>query len=127
MKLSILTSTALALVISAGAAFAQATTPANPTPTAPRGSPPSTTAPAPSTTAPMATSPSPTATPSTRMKSGMTKMKKAMAPRSASSMKCSTEANAKGLHGKARKSFRKSCMKMGMGAGMKKMDMKKMN
>ena len=116
MKLVTLTSATLALVISAGAVFAQA---ANPTPTAPRGSAPSTTAPA--------TTPAPTATPSKRTKSSMTNTKKAMAPRSAASMKCSIDADAKGLKGKPRKAFRKSCMKTGMSGDMKKMEMKKMN
>lgn len=32
-------------------------------------------------------------------------------PRSAASMECSKEADAKGLHGKARKKFRKDCVR----------------
>lgn len=32
-------------------------------------------------------------------------------PRTAESLACSKEADAKGLHGKARKSFRKACVK----------------
>ena len=40
-----------------------------------------------------------------------TTTKKAAKPRSAASMECSKEADAKGLHGKARKTFRSACMK----------------
>lgn len=40
-----------------------------------------------------------------------TTAKKASKPRSAASLECSKEADAKGLHGKARKKFRSSCMK----------------
>ena len=36
---------------------------------------------------------------------------KAPAPRSAASLECSKQADAKGLHGKARKSFRSKCMR----------------
>jgi len=39
------------------------------------------------------------------------KVKAAAKPRSAESIKCSQDADAKGLHGAARKTFRKSCMK----------------
>ena len=37
--------------------------------------------------------------------------KAAKAPRSEKSVACSAEATAKGLHGKARRAFRKECMK----------------
>jgi hypothetical protein len=37
--------------------------------------------------------------------------KPAAKPRSAISLKCSADADAKGLHGKERKAFRKHCMK----------------
>lgn len=47
----------------------------------------------------------------TMKKSKSMKMAKPAATRSAISMSCSADANAKGLHGKARKTFRKSCMK----------------
>jgi hypothetical protein len=40
-----------------------------------------------------------------------TTAKKASKPRSAASLECSKEADAKGLHGKARKKFRSSCMR----------------
>jgi psiF repeat len=40
-----------------------------------------------------------------------TTAKKTAKPRSAASMECSKEADAKGLHGKARKKFRSGCMK----------------
>ena len=37
--------------------------------------------------------------------------KKAEKPRTAASLECSKEADAKGLHGKPRKEFRKTCIK----------------
>jgi hypothetical protein len=42
--------------------------------------------------------------------------KKAEKPRSAESLECSSQADAKGLHGKARKKFRSECMKEAKGA-----------
>lgn len=38
-------------------------------------------------------------------------------PRSAESIACSKEADTKGLHGKPRKEFRKSCIKAAKGKG----------
>ncbi len=102
MKFSTLvTSTAMALVISAGAAFAQAT------PTAPSSTQPKPAAPA--TTA----APSPTATPSVKPMTRTAKVKKALKSgkaRSEASLACSSEANTKNLHGKERKTFRKKCI-----------------
>ena len=99
MKLSTLvTSAAMAIVLSTGAVFAQAT------PTAP------TTKPA---TPPAATAPAPTATPSVKPTTRTTKARKAVTStkaRSEASLACSSEANAKNLHGKPRKAFRKTCM-----------------
>jgi hypothetical protein len=69
-------------------AFAQATQPA--TPPAAKSSAPAT--PAPATPAPASTDSS-------------------SKPRSAVSLECSKEADAKGLHGKARKEFRSECRK----------------
>jgi hypothetical protein len=40
-----------------------------------------------------------------------TTTKPAEKPRSAASLECSKQANEKGLHGKARKSFRSKCIK----------------
>jgi len=71
---------AAALVLSAGAAFAQGTAPA-----------------APATTAKPAAKPA-------------AKTKAPAAPRSAESLKCSADADAKGLKGKERKKFRSKCM-----------------
>jgi psiF repeat len=42
--------------------------------------------------------------------------KKAEKPRSAESLECSKQADAKGLHGKDRKKFRSDCMKEAKGA-----------
>ena len=42
--------------------------------------------------------------------------KKAEKPRSAESLECSKQADAKGLHGKDRKKFRSECMKEAKGA-----------
>jgi psiF repeat len=102
MKLStLITSTAMALVISAGAAFAQAT-PTAPSSTLPKPAAPSTTV-----------APSPTATPSVKPVTRTTKVKKALKAgkaRSEASLACSSEATAKNLHGKERKTFRKKCI-----------------
>jgi psiF repeat len=43
--------------------------------------------------------------------------KKAEKPRSAASLECSKEADAKGLHGKERKKFRSECKKQAKDAG----------
>ena len=56
------------------------------------------------TTAPAA----PTATPAPKMAPAE---KKAEKPRTAASLECSKEADAKGLHGKERKKFRSECRK----------------
>jgi len=45
-----------------------------------------------------------------------TTAKKAEKPRSAESLECSKQADAKGLHGKDRKKFRSDCMKEAKGA-----------
>jgi hypothetical protein len=73
--------TALALLLLTGSAFAQAPTPATPAPAA-------------KTTAPPAAA-----------------EKKAAKPRTAASLECSKQADAKGLHGKERKKFRSECKK----------------
>jgi hypothetical protein len=78
---------ALASLLLTGSAFAQATAPATPAPAAP-ASP----APAPAAKAAPAE-------------------KKAEKPRTAASLECSKEADAKGLHGKERKKFRSECRK----------------
>jgi phosphate-selective porin len=56
------------------------------------------------------------ATPAPAAKTDSTKMapaeKKAEKPRTAASLECSKEADAKGLHGKERKKFRSDCKKM---------------
>jgi ribosomal protein L12E/L44/L45/RPP1/RPP2 len=83
MKLSSRVATiALASLLLTGSAFAQATAPATPAPAAK------------ATPAPAA----PTE-------------KKAEKPRTAASLECSKEADAKGLHGKERKKFRSECRK----------------
>lgn len=90
MKLSnLITSTALALVLSAGAAMAQATT-------APVTKQPETKS---ATTAP--------ATKTAKVKKP--KKAKAATTRSAISLACSAEANAKNLHGLERVKFRRTC------------------
>jgi phosphate-selective porin len=43
--------------------------------------------------------------------------KKAAKPQTAASLECSKEADAKGLHGKPRKEFRKTCIKAAKGKG----------
>ena len=58
------------------------------------------------TTAPA--TPAPTATPAPKMAPAE---KKAEKPRTAASLECSKEADAKGLHGKERKKFRSECRK----------------
>ena len=88
MKLSnLITSAALALVLSAGAAMAQATT-------------------APVTKQPETKSA--TTTPATKT-AKVKKPKSAKAARSAISLACSAEANAKNLHGLERVKFRRTC------------------
>jgi phosphate-selective porin len=75
--------TAVASLLLSGSAFAQMTTPATPAPAA-------TTAPAPKM-APAA--------------------KKTEKPRTAASLQCSKDADAKGVHGKERKKFMSECKK----------------
>ena len=58
------------------------------------------------TTAPA--TPAPAATPAPKMAPAE---KKAEKPRSAASLECSKQADAKGLHGKERKKFRSECRK----------------
>ncbi len=76
------------LSLAPAAAFAQTTQPAAPSAKS-------------STPAASTSSPTPSSTPSKQ--------------RSAVSMECSKEADAKGLHGKARKEFRSECKKNAMG------------
>lgn len=73
---------ALASLLLTGSAFAQATAPATPAPA--------------------------TAAPAAKAVPGE---KKAEKPRTAASLECSKEADAKGLHGKERKTFRTECRK----------------
>ena len=92
--------TALTVAFGATVAVAQTTTPAAPTtPKAPAASTPAPTAPAATTAAP---------------KKGT---KTATTPEGQA---CSAEADAKGLHGKPRKSFRAKCIKEKMAAAPKK-------
>ena len=81
--------TAVASLLLMSSAFAQTTTPATPAPAAK-------TAPAPKAM------PAPKAAPAE---------KKAEKPRSAASLQCSKDADAKGLHGKERKKFMSECKK----------------
>lgn len=74
--------TAFATLLLMGSAFAQGTAPA--------------------TSAPAKTTAAPQAAPAE---------KKAEKPRTAASLECSKEADAKGLHGKERKKFRSECRK----------------
>lgn len=53
--------------------------------------------------------------PTTTTKAAPTE-KKATAPRTAASLECSKQADAKGLHGKERKKFRSECKKTSAGA-----------
>ncbi|HVX79061.1 MAG TPA: PsiF family protein [Bradyrhizobium sp.] len=57
----------------------------------------------------LAQTPAPSTAPATSTPSAATTMTKK--PRSAASLECSKEADAKGLHGKARKKFRKDCVR----------------
>lgn len=66
------------------------------------------------TTAPA--TPAPTATPAPKMAPAE---KKAEKPRTAASLECSKEADAKGLHGKERKKFRSECKKAAKDAAAK--------
>jgi hypothetical protein len=75
--------TAVASLLLMSSAFAQTTTPATPAPAA-------------------KTAPAPKAAPAE---------KKAEKPRSAASMQCSKDADAKGVHGKERKKFMSECTK----------------
>jgi len=75
--------TAVASLLLMSSAFAQTTTPATPAPAA-------------------KTAPAPKAAPAE---------KKAEKPRSAASLQCSKDADAKGLHGKERKKFMSECKK----------------
>jgi hypothetical protein len=75
--------TAIASLLLFGPAFAQTTTPAAPAPAA-------------------KTAPAPKATPAA---------KKAEKPRTAASLQCSKDADAKGVHGKERKKFMSECKK----------------
>jgi hypothetical protein len=75
--------TAVASLLLMGSAFAQTTAPATPAPAA-------------------KTAPAPKAAPAE---------KKAEKPRSAASLQCSKDADAKGLHGKERKKFMSECKK----------------
>jgi psiF repeat len=66
------------------------------------------------TTAPAKTEPAKTETTKTETTKTETKApaeKKAEKPRTAASLECSKEADAKGLHGKERKKFRSECKK----------------
>ena len=56
----------------------------------------------------LAQTPAPAATPAPTAKA-----EKAQKPRTAASLECSKEADAKGLHGKERKKFRSECKKGG--------------
>lgn len=98
MKFStFVTSAAMALVMSAGAVMAQ--------------TPPAPTAKQPDTKMMNEKSMSDKSTPGMTMKkTKKMKMAKPAITRSANSMACSADADAKSLHGKARKTFRKSCM-----------------
>lgn len=51
------------------------------------------------------------ATPATKMAPAKTAAPKAKAERTAASLECSKQADAKGLHGKERKKFRSDCKK----------------
>jgi hypothetical protein len=75
--------TAIASLLLFGPAFAQTTTPATPAPAA-------------------KTAPAPKAAPAA---------KKAEKPRTAASLQCSKDADAKGVHGKERKKFMSECKK----------------
>src|SRR5882757_7925168 len=80
--------TAIASLLLFGSAFAQTTTPATPAPAA-------------------KTAPAPKATPAPKAATE----KKAEKPRTAASLQCSKDADAKGLHGKERKKFMSECKK----------------
>jgi hypothetical protein len=77
--------TAIASLLLMSSAFAQTTTPATPAPAA-------------------KTAPAPKAAPATAEK-------KAEKPRTAASLQCSKDADAKGVHGKERKTFMSDCKK----------------
>ncbi|MEH2501054.1 hypothetical protein V1294_007533 [Bradyrhizobium sp. AZCC 1678] len=85
---SLATATAVSLLLM-GSAFAQTTAPAK--------------------TEPSKTEPAKTETTKTETKAPAEK--KAEKPRTAASLECSKEADAKGLHGKERKKFRSACKK----------------
>jgi hypothetical protein len=85
---SLATATAVSLLLM-GSAFAQTTAPAK--------------------TEPSKTEPAKTET--TRTEAKAPAEKKAEKPRTAASLECSKEADAKGLHGKERKKFRSACKK----------------
>jgi hypothetical protein len=85
---SLATATAVSLLLM-GSAFAQTTAPAK--------------------TEPSKTEPAKTET--TRTETKAPAEKKAEKPRTAASLECSKEADAKGLHGKERKKFRSACKK----------------
>jgi len=78
---------AIASLLLSGSAFAQMTTPATPAPTA-------------------KTAPVPKMAPAA---------KKAEKPRTAASLQCSKDADAKGVHGKERKKFMSGCKKAAAG------------
>jgi hypothetical protein len=80
--------TAVASLLLLSSAFAQTTTPATPAPAA-------------------KTAPAPKATPAPKAAAE----KKAEKPRTAASLQCSKDADAKGLHGKERKKFMSECKK----------------
>jgi hypothetical protein len=80
--------TAIASLLLMSSAFAQTTTPATPAPAA-------------------KTAPAPKATPAPKAAAE----KKAEKPRSAASLQCSKDADAKSLHGKERKKFMSECKK----------------
>jgi hypothetical protein len=80
--------TAIASLLLMSSAFAQTTTPATPVPAA-------------------KTAPAPKATPAPKAAAE----KKAEKPRTAASLQCSKDADAKGLHGKERKKFMSECKK----------------
>ena len=93
---------ALAALIGAGAAFAQATTPFPVKPAVPAVVAPAKPA------VPAAVAPAKPAAPAAAAAA-----KPAKADRTAISKQCSAQADAKGLHGKDRKKFREECKKSG--------------
>jgi uncharacterized protein YkwD len=111
--MNILKLTAAALSLALGASVAMAQTATTPTaPVAPKAPAVAVTAPAPTAAAPTAAAPT-AAAPAAKKGAAL---KKAMTPEGQA---CSTEADAKNLHGKERKKFRATCMKGKMAAAKK--------